>query len=220
MNDSPVRPILVKGALVIFDPGSIVPSNLITFQYNPESMTRGFQQQYPTYYSAYTNPEPFPSLPPLETFQVAIELDASDQLDSAHASDLVVTAGLRPVLAALELLMYPKSQVIQQTDQDAQSGKSSTTKVQTSTVLLVWGARVLPVRITSFSVTEQAFDNLLNPILARVDLGMTTLSDEELKQIPDPFQKLRFVDQQAREALAQLNNISAVTQLIPGVLQF
>lgn len=220
MDDVPFRPLLIKGALVLFDPSSVLPSNLIIFQYNPESMTRGFQQQYPSSYDPFTNPELWPSLPPLETFQLAIELDAADQLGSPNPSPLVVAAGLRPVLAALELVMYPKTQVIQQNSAQAQAGKSSVEPVQTSTVLFVWGARVLPVRVTSYSVNEQAFDNQLNPILARVDLGMTTLSDEESKKIPVPFQKLRFVDQAAREGLAQANNISTITQLIPGALQF
>ncbi len=38
----------------------------------------------------------------------------------------------------------------------------------------------MPVRITSFSVTEDAFDNALNPVRARISLGMQVLTVDEL----------------------------------------
>jgi hypothetical protein len=45
----------------------------------------------------------------------------------------------------------------------------------------VWSSqRVLPVRITEFSITEEAFDPSLNPIRARVSLGMRVLSVNDL----------------------------------------
>ena len=47
--------------------------------------------------------------------------------------------------------------------------------------LFVWGAtRILPVRITEFSVTEEAFDTNLNPIRVKVSLGMRVLSVNDL----------------------------------------
>jgi hypothetical protein len=50
-------------------------------------------------------------------------------------------------------------------------------------VLLVWGkSRVVPILLTSFAVAEQAFDPNLNPIQAKVDLGMRVLTYMELKQ--------------------------------------
>jgi hypothetical protein len=50
-------------------------------------------------------------------------------------------------------------------------------------VLLAWGkSRVLPVLLTSFSINEQAFDPQLNPIQAKVDLGMRVLTYMELQQ--------------------------------------
>ena len=48
-------------------------------------------------------------------------------------------------------------------------------------VLLVLGAnRTIPVRITEFSVVEEAFDTRLNPIRARVSLGLRALSTDDL----------------------------------------
>jgi len=47
--------------------------------------------------------------------------------------------------------------------------------------LLVWGAnRIVPVRVTEFSITEEAFDPLLNPIRAKVSLGLRTLTVDDL----------------------------------------
>jgi hypothetical protein len=47
--------------------------------------------------------------------------------------------------------------------------------------LFVWSARrIVPVRLTDLSVTEEAFDPALNPIRARVSLGMRVLSIDDL----------------------------------------
>ena len=47
--------------------------------------------------------------------------------------------------------------------------------------LFVWSKnRVLPVRLTEFSITEEAFDVNLNPIRAKVSLGMRVLSSNDL----------------------------------------
>jgi 3-polyprenyl-4-hydroxybenzoate decarboxylase len=47
--------------------------------------------------------------------------------------------------------------------------------------LFVWSkSRVVPVRITDFSITEEAFDTQLNPIRAKVSLGMRVLNIDDL----------------------------------------
>jgi hypothetical protein len=47
--------------------------------------------------------------------------------------------------------------------------------------LFVWSkTRVLPVRLTDFSITEEAFDPTLNPIRAKVSLGMRVLNTNDL----------------------------------------
>jgi hypothetical protein len=48
-------------------------------------------------------------------------------------------------------------------------------------VLLVLGPnRVLPVRITDVSVTEEAFDTNLDPIRARLSIGTSVLTVDDL----------------------------------------
>lgn len=53
--------------------------------------------------------------------------------------------------------------------------------METALTLFVWSkTRILPVRLTEFSITEEAFDTHLNPIRAKVSLGMRVLSVMDL----------------------------------------
>ncbi|MFZ1842719.1 MAG: hypothetical protein WAU40_06095, partial [Nitrospira sp.] len=53
--------------------------------------------------------------------------------------------------------------------------------METALPLFVFGQnRVIPVRVTEFSVTEEAFDPNLNPIRAKVSLGMRVLSIDDV----------------------------------------
>ncbi len=48
-------------------------------------------------------------------------------------------------------------------------------------MIFVWSkGRVVPVRVTDFSVTEEAFDPALNPIRAKVSLSLRVLSTDDL----------------------------------------
>ena len=80
---------------------------MIVFQYNPETMRRGLEAQHPEAEPGVSAGDTSRVLPPIETFSLAIELDAADQLE---AGDTVTKlAGLHPALAELELLLYPSS---------------------------------------------------------------------------------------------------------------
>jgi hypothetical protein len=53
--------------------------------------------------------------------------------------------------------------------------------MQAPLTLFIWSSnRIVPVRLTDFSVTEEAFDPLLNPIRAKVSLGLRVLSVSDL----------------------------------------
>ena len=48
-------------------------------------------------------------------------------------------------------------------------------------MLFIWSAsRVVPVRVTEFSITEEAFDVALNPIRAKVSLGLRVMTTDDL----------------------------------------
>jgi hypothetical protein len=82
----------------------------------------------------------------------------------------------------------------------------------------VWSKnRVLPVRLTDFSVTEEAFDPNLNPIRAKVSLGMRVLNVNDLG-FDHRGGSLYMTYQQRLESLALLSRGGALGDLgITGV---
>jgi len=85
--------------------------------------------------------------------------------------------GLHPQLAALEMLIHPSSAKLQANEELAKSGTLEIAPMLAPLLLLIWGKqRILPVNLTEFSITEEAFDPNLNPIRAKVSLGLRVLS--------------------------------------------
>ena len=81
----------------------------------------------------------------------------------------------------LESLIYPTIAGILNNDQLAASGAMEIFPIENPLTLFVWSKnRVLPVRITELSVTEEAYDAALNPIRAKVGLGLRVLSIDDL----------------------------------------
>ena len=213
-SDFTGSPRLLKGALVVFEALKPVPTNIIAFQYNPDQVSRQFHQ-------VRCGPAPDPCrnsgdtqrvLPPTESFRMSVELDATDQLESVNP--LAIAAGLPPTLAALELLLYPPSTDIILGKILAKIGSARISPANAPLVLLVWGPlRVIPVRIETIAITEEAFDQLLNPIRAKVELGMRTLTARELRTAGPPFKTLALVNQIAKEVLARTAAVTSVAQI-------
>jgi hypothetical protein len=185
-SDFPRSPKLLKGGLVVYQsqtPGP--PPQTIIFQYNSEQMTRNLALR-----AAPRDPGNVGAAredvlrvlgPPVETINISVELDAADQLADPAQNRAVVHNGLHSALAVLEMLLYPTTERAQQILDLAQEGQVEVCPADIPLVLLVWGkSRVVPVLLTSFAITEQAFDPQLNPIQAKVDLGMRVLTYMEL----------------------------------------
>src|SRR5262249_56879989 len=84
-------------------------------------------------------------------------------------------------LAPLESIFYPKAASVLATDVLSALATIEVIPATGPMILFVWGPqRVLPVRITSFSITEEAHDTVLNPIRAKVELSLTVLSYQDL----------------------------------------
>lgn len=212
-SEFPRSPRLLKGALVVFETAAPVPTNLIVFQYNPDAMTRGFQA-LGSQDSQLGAGDTLSSLPPVETFQLFAELDAADQLEQPGQNPMAVAVGLHPTLAALELLLYPGSTLLILNKVLSLAGSAVVSPARAPLVLLVWGpARVVPVRVASLSIEEQAFDQLLNPIRARVTLGLHALTLPELQQAGVPFDTLGLVNHIAKEVLARANIFNSIQQI-------
>ena len=116
------------------------------------------------------------SSPPTETLQLAVELDAADQLEAANP--LAIAIGPPPDARRARAAALPAvdGHHPRQGPRAARLGARSSPR-SVPLVLLVWGPlRVIPVRVESVSITEEAFDQLLNPIRAKVDLGLRTLT--------------------------------------------
>jgi len=177
----PGSPRLVKGGVVLVDPDSSAILRVITLQYNPDTLTRTLQVQGSGGDAGAHSEVLRLKGPPVETIKLDAELDAADQLEHPDDNPTTVQLGLHPQLAALETMIYPTSQSIQANKALAESGVLEIIPSVAPLTLFVWSrSRVVPVRITELSITEDAFDPALNPIRAKVSLGLRVLSVEDL----------------------------------------
>jgi len=217
MSTFPGSPRLLKGAIIGLDPGKPLAS-VIVFQYNPDTMTRRVDARSTGGGDNVDRSEAFRLIgPPKETITLSVEIDATDQLEQANP--IAAASGVHPTLAALEMLLYPKSALTIANTALAQLGNLEIIPPEAPLTLFFWGpARVLPVRITSLSITEEAFDTLLNPTRAKVDLSLQVLSYFDLK-LTNPGYQLFLAHHIAKEVLANLNlgasalNLSASVKL-------
>jgi hypothetical protein len=105
--------------------------------------------------------------------------------------------------------MYPASSVLEDQDQKYTQGASLIQPGRIPLVIFVWGPnRVVPVRVTRLSITEQAFDQQLNPLRARVDLSLTTMTHQELDRAGQPFSKLALTHLKQKEQMATQDVVS------------
>ncbi len=177
-------PPVARGRIRVFDqnkPNKSVPY-VIAFQYNPATLSRTIQP--PTMDSSGTQGQRSMALrykgAPSETINVDIVIDATDQLEIGDAQTREL--GILPQLAVLETLLYPKSEDVKQNDALLDQGQMEVASgYDAPYTLFEWGKkRTLPVLVTSMSITEDLFDQDLNPILATVKLGLRTLTYSDL----------------------------------------
>jgi hypothetical protein len=117
--------------------------------------------------------------PAIETIKLDASFDATDQLDTGDP--LASASGIQPQLAALETVIYPTSTQLQQANALAQAGTLEIVPMDAPLTLFVWSKeRIIPVKITEFSITEEMFDSYLNPIQAKVSLGMRVLTIDDI----------------------------------------
>lgn len=224
VSDFPRSPKLLKGALVSYESQFLGPiPNVIVFQCNPEQLTRSLAHRTapaePSNVGAAREDVQRVLGPPVETISLTVVLNAADQLEEPLQHLHVVQHGLHPTLASLELLLYPESSQALLNRTLAGAGTAQICPADLPLVLFVWGpSRVVPVRLTSFSVTEEAFDQMLNPIQAKVELGMRVLTYMELKEASLGYNAY-LATQVQKEVLARLNLVTGAERII-GLLPF
>ena len=174
-------PKLIKGGIVLVDPTSGAVQRLIALQYNPDTLTRTLQPQGVATESAGRSEPLRLKGPAIETIKLEAELDAIDQLEFPDRNANAVAAGVGPQLAALETIIYPTSASLIANNVLANIGTLEIAPMEAPLALFIWSKnRVVPVRITEFSITEEAFDVSLNPIRAKVSLSLRVLSVDDL----------------------------------------
>lgn len=179
MTTFPGSPHILKGGLVLIDADTSEVRRIIALQYNPDTLTRSFQVMGVGGEGGNRSDAMRLTGPPVETLKLEVEIDAIDQLEVADK--VTVQVGIQPQLAALETIVYPSSAQLLANNRLAQSGTLEIVPMETALTLFIWNKqRIVPVRLTEISVTEEAFDINLNPIRAKVSLGMRVLSVDDL----------------------------------------
>jgi hypothetical protein len=217
MTTFPGSPRLLKGGIVLVDAGTGAVQRIIVLQYNPDTLSRTLTAQ-----TIAEGADRSQALrlkgPPQETYKLEAIIDAADQMEFPDQNPVVVQNGIAPQLAALETILYPSSSQLLANNSLASSGTLEIVPMESPLALFVWSQnRVLPVRLTEFSVTEEAFDPSLNPIRARVSLGMRVLNVDDLG-FDHRGGNLYLAYQQRLERLAALNASGTFGQLgITGI---
>jgi hypothetical protein len=205
----------MKGALIDYGTEKIIPTikNVVFFQFSPELVDReiiipGKNLKTETDQSATK---------PIETISFTASFDAGDLLNQGD----VVTqmAGIGPQLAALEKFVYPITKesslvgfVLDKVGDLIPNKKSDSTiphpREKYPHILFIWGlTRILPVVITSLTITELRYDSLLNPVRAQVKISLNVMQENAA------------MDKVAKGALSLTNNIkdSAALQSLTAV---
>ncbi len=243
MPNSPFSrtPLLLKGALVEFSERFLGPvPNVIIFQYNPETMTRTLMTASPAGGSErQTGDEQAsrtaqPGDPP-ESFSLALELNAADALEQPESHPVAFLSGVADRLAAMEMLLYPDEGSLlgglvgsisgslggggAASLGGALGGARPVPRGTVPVVLFVWGpGRMLPVRLTSFSVEEQAYSPTLYPIRAKVTIGLQVLNPQDFpapRKIPQDIAVFAYeFTKKQKQVLAAANMANSVESIL------
>jgi hypothetical protein len=212
MTTFPGSPKILKGGIVLLDPVTGAVQRIIPLQYNPETVQRTLQIQ-----GASEGGDRSEALrlkgPPTETIKLEAEIDLTDQLEFPDQNPNAGQVGLHPQLAALETIIYPLATQLKATDAQAAAGVLEVLAMEAPLTLFIWSQyRIVPVRFTDFSITEEAFDPSLNPIRAKVSLGMRVLNVYDLG-FQDKGGNLYLIYQQQKERLAGMNAAGSFSTL-------
>ncbi|HMG73696.1 MAG TPA: hypothetical protein VK582_09355 [Pyrinomonadaceae bacterium] len=228
-------PRLLKGAIIQFSAPLLVPiPNIIIFQYNPEKMTRTLTPWAP--------PAPPPGgddpkveaalaqpYDPGETFSLSLELDAADALEAPDTHPVASVFGVADRIAAIEMLLYPPGDSalggLVSAIGSAFGASVAVDVVPRKTVpvvLFFWGpGRIVPVRITSFSIDEQAYSPTLYPIRAKATLGLKILDAAAFGNDDSATVKIAkacYTFTRAQKELLALANVANSVESIMGML--
>lgn len=202
----PGSPKVLRGALVTIASEGATP-HVIAFQYNPGTVTRKFELAPVADAGANAELQRLTGVP-TETWNLEVELDATDALERNEPE--ARASGIHGGLAALEMLAFPQTRAVEAVDAGVAQGILEVAPVEGPTTLLIWGKkRVLPVKLTELSITEEQFDADLNPIRAKVTLGLRVLTTTDLSSTHWAYQ-LYHSHHASKERLAAATRSSSL----------
>lgn len=205
-------PRVMKGAIIGLDLFNPLAS-VVVFQYNPDTMTRTLRGQGSGDGGAPSEAMRLKGAP-IETIKLDVEIDATDQLEKGDG--IATTLGIYPQLSALEMLLYPKSALVIANTALMALGTLEVLPPVGPFTLLVWGLkRVLPVRLTDLTITEDAYDVGLNPIRAKASLGLRVLSYNDLS-LNSPRDFIFLTHQIVKETMATIGSVSNIGAVAGG----
>jgi hypothetical protein len=221
-------PKLARGALVqlVEDIVGVLP-NVIPFQYNPETLSRKLTPWNPFEVDQTARGQIAPTAQPFdpkESMSLEIHFDAADQLED---SDPVAAAvGVADRIAAVEKLLLPTQGLLGDLIGAAAALAGVPQPPQRPTVpvaLLVWGpGRILPVRVTDYSIDETTFLPSLQPLTAKISLSLEVLTPDVFRCESGPAVELataayRFYRLQQSALALQYNarNAAQALSLLP-----
>jgi hypothetical protein len=233
----------MKGALISFMPtfvGSL--PNVVVFQYNPETITHTWTAPPAAAPKAGGDPLALDHVPG-ETFSFKLSLDALNSIADGDsnpiAAGLANLTGVYTRLAALEMLQYPADAFagsglvgtvsasigpggVSLSVGGGAAAKTKVPRAEVPTVLFIWGPqRIVPVRVSSLSITEMLYDALLNPTHADVSITLTVLTPEELTSSKGDLKEIAkgaYLYSQGLRQVQALANLGDAAASILGML--
>lgn len=221
-------PKVQKGALVQLVETLNVPlPNIVPFQYNPEHVSRSMEIWNPMEVDETQRGLPSPQAQPFdpqESIDISIELDAADRLEDGDP--IAQQFGIGDRIAALEKMLFPGDSPLGQLLSLAVSLTGAAPPPQRPTVpitFLVFGVgRIVPVRLTRYSIEEQLFLPSLRVLQAKVTLSMTVLTPDVFKGVSSPTVSLAVAAYNfyrgQQDALALINvgtSVGSLRALLP-----
>ena len=213
----------LKGAFLSFGAGLLgALPNIVVFQFNPTQVTRtpSLPQPLPPMDSSGSTDALQQSSLPGETISFSLRLDANELL--AQGNPIAAASGILPTLSALELLMVPQS-AMQINLASLVKGGAAPFQLPPNklpTVLFFWGPfRIVPVVISSMTITETEYDTLLNPVRADVSVGLQVLIPSQLAGDTIANGAYKY-SQGVKEVMAALNTANAVQFGVSSAISF
>ncbi len=204
----------IRGAIVGIDPFNPLAS-VTVFNYNPDTLSRTLQAQMGSEGGDRSEQLRLKGAP-VETIKVDVEIDATDQLE--RDDGLAKSLGIYPQLSALEMLVYPKSALVIANTVLLAIGTIEVIPPVAPLTIFIWGPkRALPVKLTEFSINEEAYDVNLNPIRAKVSLGLRVLTYADLP-IAHPGYALFLAHQVTKEAMARIGGAGNIADVAAGAV--